>query len=117
MESCKNSKQKPQDHFAGAGKMVQLGSGSERELMDYHLSRYACYLIAQNGDPRKTEIAQAQTYFAIQTHRQETADNLMEDKKRVYLRGELTEHNKSLASTAKSAGVWNYGEFSDYGYM
>lgn len=117
IESCKNSKQKPRDHFADAGKMVPLGSWAERKLTDYHLSRYACYLIAQNGDPRKSEIAQAQTYFAIQTHRQEKADNLIEDKKRVYLREELTEHNKSLASTAKQAGVWNYGEFSDFGYM
>ncbi len=117
IKSCKNSKQKPQDHFAGAGKMVSLWSGSERQLSDYHLSRYACYLIAQNGDPRKTEIAQAQAYFAIQTHRQETADHLIEDKKRVELRDDLTEHNKNLASTAKRAWVWNYGEFTDYGYM
>ena len=117
IESCKNTKQKPKDHFAGAGKMVSLWSGSERQISDYHLSRYACYLIAQNGDPRKEEIAQAQTYFAIQTHRQEMTDTLLEDKKRVYLREELTEHNKSLASTAKHAGVWNYGEFSDFGYM
>lgn len=117
IESCKNSKQKPQDHFAGAGKMVSLGSWSEREVSDYHLSRYACYLIAQNGDPRKTEIAEAQSYFAIQTHRQEVSENLIEDKKRVELRSDLTEHNKNLASTAKKAGVWNYGEFTDYGYM
>ena len=117
IESCKNSKQAPKDHFADAGKMVSIGSWAERKLSDYHLSRYACYLIAQNGDPRKTEIAEAQTYFAIQTHRQEISDNLIEDKKRVYLREELTEHNKSLASTAKNAGVWNYWEFTDYGYM
>ena len=62
IESCKNSKQKPQDHFARAGKMVSLGSWAQRELADYELSRYACYLIAQNGDPRKTESAQAQGF-------------------------------------------------------
>ncbi len=117
IKSCKNSKQKPQDHFARAGKIVSLGSWAQRELADYELSRYACYLIAQNGDPRKTEIAQAQTYFALQTHRQEISENLLDDKKRVELRADLTEHNKNLASTAKSAGVWNYGEFTDFGYM
>lgn len=117
MESCRNSKQKPQDHFAGAGKMVPLGSGAEREISDYHLSRYACYLIAQNGDPRKETIAQAQTYFAIQTRKQEVSEQLLEDQKRVYLRSEMTEHNKQLAKTAKEAGVWNYGEFVDFGYM
>lgn len=116
-ESCKNSWQNPKDHFAGAGKMVPLGSWAEREVIDYHLSRYACYLIAQNGDPRKSEIAQAQSYFAIQTHRQELSENLLADKRRVELREDLSEHNKNLASTAKSAGVWNYGEFTDYGYM
>ncbi len=117
IESCKNSKQKPQDHFAGAGKMVQLWSWSERKLPDYRLSRYACYLIAQNGDPRKTEIAQAQTYFALKTREQEVSENLLEDNRRVELREDLTKYNKNLASTAKSAWVWNYGEFTDYGYM
>jgi len=117
MESCKNSSQEPKDHFAGAGKMVPLGSGAEREVVDYHLSRYACYLIAQNGDPRKETIAQAQTYFAIQTRRQELSEALLEDQKRVYLRNEMTEHNKQLARTAKEAGVWNYGEFVDFGYI
>ena len=116
-ESCKNTKQKPKDHFADVTEMVEIGSWTQRAFSSYRLSRYACYLIAQNGDPRKIEIAEAQAYFAIQTHRQETADHLIEDKKRVDLREDLTEHNKKLASTAKGAGVWNYGEFSDYGYM
>lgn len=116
-ESCKNSKQKPQDHFADATEMVDIGSGTQRALGSYRLSRYACYLIAQNWDPRKIEIAQAQSYFAIQTHRQEVSENLIDDKRRVELRSDLTEHNKNLASTAKQAWVWNYGEFTDYGYM
>ena len=97
--------------------MVSVGSGAEREILDYHLSRYACYLIAQNGDPRKTEIAEAQRYFAIQTYKQEQSEQLLEDAKRVYLRQEVSEHNKKLAKTAKEAGVWNYGEFTDFGYL
>ena len=87
-ESCKNSGQDVNDHFAGATKMVQIGSGSERPIDDYNLSRYACYLIAQNGDPRKEEIALAQTYFAIQTRKQEVHELQIEDGKRVYLRDE-----------------------------
>lgn len=71
MTSCTQSGNEPSNHFAGVGKMVELGSGSFREVPDYHLSRFACYLIAQNGDPRKPEIASAQKYFAIQTRRQE----------------------------------------------
>ena len=74
--SCNESGNNPGHHFAGAGTMVKLGSGSVREVPDYHLSRFACYLIAQNGDPRKPEIAQAQKYFAIQTRRQDMADQL-----------------------------------------
>lgn len=116
-ESCKNSNQKPKDHFADVTEMVDIGSGTQREFPSYTLSRYACYLIAQNGDPRKEAIAQAQTYFAIQTRRQELSEALLEDKKRVYLRNEMTEHNKQLARTAKEAGVWNYGEFVDFGYI
>lgn len=97
--------------------MIELWKGGVREIWDYHLSRYACYLIAQNGDPRKVEIAEAQAYFAIQTHKQEISESFLADKKRIELRDELTVQNKSLASTAKQAGVWNYGEFSDFGYM
>ncbi len=74
--SCEKSGNNPKYHFTAAGKMVSLGSGSVREAADYHLSRFACYLIAQNGDPRKPEIAQAQKYFAIQTRRQEIADTI-----------------------------------------
>jgi len=115
--SCKNSGQKMEDHFAHAAKMVSIGSDSTRKIEDYALSRYACYLIAQNGDPRKEEIALAQTYFAIQTRKQEIHDKLIEDTKRVYLRHEMKTHNKQLAQTAKKAGVINYANFQDYGYM
>ena len=81
--SCAQSGNDTSNHFAGAGKMVDLGSGSVREISEYHLSRFACYLIAQNGDPRKPEIAQAQKYFAIQTHRQELNDRLIIEKAKI----------------------------------
>jgi DNA-damage-inducible protein D len=116
-ESCKNSGQKIEDHFVHAAKMVSIGSSTIREIDDYILSRYACYLIAQNGDPRKEEIALAQTYFAIQTRKQEFHEQLIEDNKRVALRNEIKIHNKQLAKTAKAAGVFSYANFQDYGYM
>lgn len=116
-EACKNSGQPIDDHFGGAAKMVLIGSEAKREIFDYYLSRYACYLIAQNGDPRKEEIALAQTYFAIQTRKQEVHEQLMEDSKRVLLRDEMKEHNKNLARAARKAGVMNYANFQDYGYM
>jgi len=116
-ESCKNSGQKSEDHFVGADKMVSIGSDAGRKIGDYVLSRYACYLIAQNGDPRKQEIALAQTYFAVQTRRQEIHDQLIEDTKRIHLRHEMTARNKQLAQTAKGVGVTNHASFQDYGYM
>ena len=82
LTSCRQSGNNPSHHFADAGKMVGLGSGSVREVADYHLSRFACYLIAQNSDPRKPEIAQAQRYFAVQTRRQELSDELAADLER-----------------------------------
>ena len=103
--ACENSGQVPDNHFSQVGKMVQLGSGSKREIEDYQLSRYACYLIVQNGDPSKPVIANGQTYFAIQTRRQELADDeafqrLKEDEKRIFLRNEMKEHNKKLVEAA-----------------
>jgi len=86
MTSCETSGNNPEYHFAGAGKMVGLGSGSQREVDDYQLSRFACYLIAQNGDPRKPEIAQAQKYFAVQSRRQELSDQAAADMERLELR-------------------------------
>lgn len=93
--------------------MVVLGSGAQRELEDVHLSRYACYLVVQNGDPAKPVIAAGQTYFAIQTRRQELADDeafrqLREDEKRLFLRNELKEHNKQLVEAAQQAGSDSY---------
>jgi DNA-damage-inducible protein D len=112
------------DHFAEVGKMIPIGHGAEREVEDFKLSRYACYLIVQNGDPSKPVIANGQTYFAIQTRRQELADDaafrqLSEDQKRVYLRGEVREHNKQLVETAQQAGVEtpvDFAVFQDHGY-
>ena len=114
--ACQKSGQDVADHFAGVSDMVNIGSGAERPVQDYNLSRYACYLIAQNGDSRKEEIALAQTYFVIQTRRQEVRDLEIEDAKRVFLRDEMKVHNKNLCTAAKNAGVINYGNFQDYGY-
>lgn len=115
-KSCLNSLQNIDDHFADVGKMTKVGHGIVRMLDDYKLDRYACYLIAQNGDPRKKEIAFAQTYFAIQTRNQEIQQNLSEDERRLQTRDEVTKENKKLFSTARLAGVSNFGKFNDAGY-
>ena len=116
--SCEQSGNAAENHFAGAGKMVSLGSASSREVPDFHLSRFACYLIAQNGDPRKPEIAFAQKYFAIQTRRQEVSDQLAADRERLELRKQTSEEWKSLSGAARQAGVQNrmFGVFHDAGY-
>jgi DNA-damage-inducible protein D len=114
-KACINSRQFPQDHFTDAGKLTQIGHGIVRKLDDYKLDRYACYLIAQNGDPRKPAIAMAQTYFAVQTRRQEIADGLPAAEKRIKLREEVRDNNKKLFSTARLAGVSNFGLFNDAG--
>lgn len=115
--ACKNSDQAVKNHFTDAGKMVDLGSGSRRKVKDYRLSRYACYLIAQNGDSTKQEIALAQTYFAIQTRRQEIFQQLNESEQRLFLRGKVKTHNKELNTTAYRAGVKNFGKFNNAGYL
>lgn len=126
IKACEASSIDPADHFPRVGKMVAIGSGAERKIddYDYHLSRYACYLIVQNGDPNKPVIANGQTYFAIQTRRQELADDeafkqLAEDKQRIFLRNELKEHNKQLAEVASKAGVGNrdFAIFQNHGYQ
>jgi len=123
-EACKNSEQEIEDHFEDILDMVEIGSGAKRELEDVSLSRYACYLIVQNGDPSKPVIANGQTYFAIQTRRQELADDqtfqqLKEDEKRLFLRKELAEHNTQLAEAAQQAGVESgidFAIFQNHGY-
>ncbi|MEI7620982.1 MAG: DNA damage-inducible protein D [Candidatus Moraniibacteriota bacterium] len=115
-ESCKNSDEVIHNHFVDASEMVKIGSGAERKIDTMYLSRYACYLIVQNADPSKKVVALGQTYFAIQTRRQEQMDQLIEDSKRLNLRGEIKKHNISLAEAAENAGVKNYGKFQNYGY-
>ena len=119
-EACNHSNNKSLDHFVGAAKMVQIGSDTTRKVDDYKLSRYACYLIAQNGDPRKEAIALAQTYFAIQTRRQELSEKayseLTEDEKRFYQRDLTRKGNYSLNQAAKNAGVKNFDRFHNAGY-
>ena len=123
-EACRNSGQAEADHFEDVLGMVEIGSGAKREVEDIRLSRYACYLIVQNGDPAKPLIANGQTYFAIQTRRQELANDrkfarLSEDEKRLAIRNELATHNKQLAAAAKKAGVetgLDYAIFQDHGY-
>src|SRR3989344_9651232 len=114
--ACLNSGQEVDNHFNRTVKMVEIGSNTVREVRDYKLDRYACYLIAQNGDPNKTEIALAQTYFAVQTRKQEIFGQLSDDQKRIFIRNQVTFHNKKLFSTAKKAGVTKFGSFNDAGY-
>lgn len=115
--ACTKSGQRVENHFPEVRKMVDIGSGSKRQVLDFKLSRYACYLIAQNGDADKEPIALAQTYFAIQTRRQELYERLPEERKRLMIRGEVTDHNKKLAETARKSGVTRFGTFNDAGYM
>ena len=116
--SCQQSGNAPDHHFARARKMITLGKGGERDVPDYHLSRFACYLIAQNGDPRKPEIANAQKYFAIQTRRQEITDTIAADRERLELRKQTSEEFMALSGAARDAGVQNrmFGVFHDAGY-
>lgn len=118
INSCKTSGNDPTHHFAGAGKPIQGGKGSVQIVEDYHLSRFACYLIAQNGDPRKPEISHAQKYFAIQTRRQEISDVLDADRERLELRKQTSEEFKALSGAARQAGVQDkmFGIFHDAGY-
>lgn len=123
-EACKQSGYAVDDHFENVLDMVKIGSGALRKVDDIRLTRYACYLIVQNGDPSKPVIANGQTYFALQTRRQELKDaakfsELSEDERRLAIRNDLAEHNKALSSAAKGAGVEtpiDYAIFQDHGY-
>lgn len=122
--ACENSGHDPTDHFVGASKMVSLGSDAKREVEDMHLSRYACYLVVQNADPAKEVVALGQTYFAVQTRRQEVSDaaamaELTEDQRRLLLRQRIKLQNTDLASAAKTAGVitgQDFAVFQNHGY-
>ena len=118
MESCKQSGNDPSHHFAGARNPITSGKGRIQMVEDYHLSRFACYLIAQNGDSRKPEIAQAQKYFAIQTRRQEISDQMAADLERLEIREQAAIEFKALSGAAREAGVQDkmFGIFHDAGY-
>ncbi len=123
-EACKNSGHNIVDHFEDILDMIEIGKGGQRQVDDVRLSRYACYLIVQNGDPSKPVIANGQTYFAIQTRRQELNDSqnlkkINEDELRLILRNDVREHNKKLVKTAQAAGVesnLDFAIFQNHGY-
>lgn len=107
--ACEHAEQEVSYHFAEVGKMVSLGSGSEREVSDYMLTRYACYLVAQNGDPRKPQVAFAQNYFAVQTRRAELVQQRILDYERIQARTKLAETEKRLSSILYERGVDSKG--------
>lgn len=118
--ACEKSGYSINDHFPEVGKMIQLGKGGQRSVLDYKLSRYACYLIVQNSDPRKEVVALGQTYFAIQTRKQEISEKeyskLTEDEKRLYRRKQTKDGNKVLYKIAMEKGVKNFDKFTNAGY-
>ena len=125
--SCKNNNEDINNHFADVSDMVKIGSGAEREVDDYRLSRFACYLIVQNADPSKINVALGQAYFAIKTRQKELIEEDQarliqseEDTKRLFLREQMKTHNKQLADAASNAGIeagLEYAIFQDYGYQ
>ena len=119
-KACKNTGISEVEHFVGADKMIKMPKGATKKIEDYKLTRYACYLIAQNGDPRKKVISLAQTYFAVQTRKQEISEKeyslLTEDEKRFYQRNLTRKGNYSLNQAAKNAGVKNFDKFHNCGY-
>jgi DNA-damage-inducible protein D len=118
--ACFNSGHRIEDHFADVRKMVVIGSGATREIKVTLLSRYACYLAIQNADPKKEIVAHGQTYFAIQTRRQELNDKHIEEERRILLREEIRRHNLQMADAARNAGVVkpiDYAVFQNHGYL
>ncbi len=118
--ACINSGHRIEDHFADVSKMIFIGKGGQRAVSSILMSRYACYLTIQNADPQKEIVAQGQTYFAIQTRRQELEDELLEDERRIIIREEIRRHNVQLADAANNAGVVepiDYAIFQNHGYM
>lgn len=109
MTACREAGNSKFDHFVGVNKMISVGKEAEREIFDIHLSRYAAYLIAQNGDPRKQEIAFAQAYFAVQTRKQELVEKKLLDFERIHVREKLTQTEKQLTGLAFERGVDGMG--------
>lgn len=118
--ACINSNNNVLDHFAQVDEMINIAKGAKRKVQDYKLSRYACYIIAQNADSKKTVVALAQTYFAIQTRKQELSEKeyteLSEDEKRFYQRNLTKKGNYALNQAAKKSGVKNFDKFHNAGY-
>jgi DNA-damage-inducible protein D len=118
--ACFNSGQRIEDHFVDVTDMIEIGKGGQRPVQSIYMSRYACYLVIQNADPGKDIVALGQTYFAVQTRRQELADEDTEKERRLLLRQEIKTHNTRLAGAAKDAGVVkssDYAIFQNHGYM
>ena len=118
--ACFNSGYRIDDHFVEITEMIDIGKGGQRAVKTVLMSRYACYLVIQNADPAKEIVALGQTYFAVQTRRQELSEQALEDQRRLLLREEMKQHNVQLADAAKSAGVVepvDYAIFQNHGYM
>lgn len=118
--ACFNSGMRIEDHFVDSDEMIEIGKGGRRSFKTIRLSRYACYLTIQNADPKKEIVAHGQTYFAIQTRRQELEDESIEEERRLLLREEMRQHNVQLMGAAKCAGViepMDYAIFQNHGYM
>ena len=118
--ACFNSGQRVEDHFFEVTDMIEIGKGGQRAVKTVMMSRYACYLVIQNADPAKEIVAQGQTYFAIQTRRQELSEDEMEAQRGLAIRSELRQHNTQLSDAAKDAGVIkpkDYAIFQNHGYM
>ena len=119
-KACFNSGHRIEDHFVDITEMIEIGKGGQRPVLSVYMSRYACYLIVQNADPGKEIVALGQTYFAVQTRKQEISEQEVEDNRRLLLRREMKVHNVRLAGAAKEAGVVkasDYAIFQNHGYM